>query len=103
MPKRQKRALITGITGQDGYYLTHFLLKKKYVVFGLCRSEKAAMHYFRDFSLEEKKSLTFIEGDLRDLATLRKAVETSKPDEVYNLGGQSDVKKSFEIPEETMG
>ena len=102
MPKRQKRALVTGITGQDGYYLTHFLLKKKYVVFGLCRSEKAAMHYFRDFSLEEKKSLTFIEGDLRDLATLRKAVETSKPDEVYNLGGQSDVKKSFEIPEETM-
>src|SRR5919106_404104 len=81
-----KRALITGITGQDGRYLGEFLAGKGYQVFGLVRGQanpKAQMVQ------EETPELELIEGDLQDLSSLIAVVEQVQPDEVYNLGALS--------------
>src|SRR6516162_11717364 len=93
-----KRALITGITGQDGRFLAQFLVDKGYQVSGLIRGQnnpKAQM------VLDETPSLELVDGDLRDLSSLIAAVEQVQPDEVYNLGAISYVALSFRQPELT--
>ncbi len=93
-----KRALITGITGQDGRYLSQLLSEKGYQVFGLIRGQqnpKAEMVH------EENPKLELIEGDLTDLSSLIAAVEQVQPDEVYNLGAISFVQLSFRQAELT--
>jgi GDPmannose 4,6-dehydratase len=100
-----KRALITGVTGQDGSYLTEFLLAKGYEVHGLMR--RASLfntdridHLYHDLHLGGAQ-LTLHYGDLTDGTGLRRVLEAVDPDEVYNLGAQSHVKVSFDIPEYT--
>ncbi len=93
-----KRALITGITGQDGRYLAEFLVGKGYQVFGVVRGQnnpKAQMIQ------EENPALELVDGDLTDLSSLIAAVEQVQPDEVYNLGAISFVQLSFRQPELT--
>ena len=104
--KKNEIALITGITGQDGSYLTELLLKKGYVVHGIVRrastfNTQRINHLYQD-PHENNKKLFLHHGDLADAGTIRKIVYAVKPDEVYNLGAQSHVKVSFEIPEYTM-
>ena len=90
-----KRALITGITGQDGYHLAKLLHSKKYEVFGLMRGQQNPRKN------EVENNLPFvnlIEGDLTDLSSLFRALEVSSPDEVYNLAAISHVGYSFKDP-----
>ena len=96
----QKVALITGITGQDGSYLAELLLSKGYTVYGLVR-RSSRDPFLRMPAGVRDKTLT-IYGDLRDTGALERALETAKPDEVYNLAAQSDVGISFMCPEETV-
>ncbi len=105
MKKNEKRALITGISGQDGSYLAEFLLKKDYDVYGLIRRSSSFNtdridHLYQD-PHEEKVQLHLVYGDLNDASSLNRIIKTIKPDEVYNLGAQSHVKVSFDIPEYT--
>jgi GDPmannose 4,6-dehydratase len=100
-----KRALITGVTGQDGAYLTEFLLGKGYEVHGLLR--RASLfntdridHLYHDPHLPGV-NLALHYGDLSDGTALRRVLEKVQPDEVYNLAAQSHVKVSFEVPEYT--
>src|SRR5580700_11562216 len=102
---RPKRALITGVTGQDGAYLTRFLLNKGYDVHGIVR--RASLfntdridELYQDPHVNGAK-LALHYGDLADGSALRHVLEAVAPDEVYNLGAQSHVKVSFEIPEYT--
>src|SRR3989344_145646 len=100
-----KRALITGITGQDGSYLTEFLIEKDYEVYGLIRRSSSFNtsridHLYHD-PHEKNLNLKLIYGDLNDASSLNRIIKTIKPDEIYNLGAQSHVKVSFEIPEYT--
>ena len=87
-PKNRKRALITGVGGQDGFYLANFLSNLNYEVFGLIRGQKN-----ESARLEFGKiaNLRLIRGDLTDLPSLIRALEISAPDEVYNLGAMSFV------------
>ncbi len=91
----QKRALITGITGQDGSYLAEFLLEKGYEVYGLVRRlstpNMSNIHHIAD-------KIHLLPGDLLDQASLADALYESKPDEVYNLAAQSFVKASWSQP-----
>ena len=101
-----KRALITGITGQDGSYLTELLLGKGYEVHGIIRRSSSfnterLEHLYVDPHNEGVK-LFLHYGDLSDGGVLRKLVEQIRPDEVYNLGAQSHVKVSFDEPEYTV-
>lgn len=101
----QKRAFITGITGQDGSYLTEFLIKKGYAVYGLIRRSSSFNtgridHIYQD-PHERNVSLRLVYGDLNDASSLNQILKTIKPHEIYNLGAQSHVKVSFEIPEYT--
>ena len=93
-----KVALITGITGQDGYHLTEHLVSLGYKIFGLSNGQREAA---ADKFLEEFPSVTLIKGDLTDLSSLAHALELSQPDEVYNLGAISFVGMSFKQPEMT--
>src|SRR5690242_15579559 len=100
-----KRALITGVTGQDGAYLTEFLLGKGYEVHGLLR--RASLfntdridHIYHDPHVEGP-ALRLHYGDLGDGTALRRVLEKVQPHEVYNLAAQSHVKVSFEVPEYT--
>lgn len=100
-----KRALITGITGQDGSYLTEFLLSKGYQVHGIMRrasnfNTDRIDHIFQD-PHEPDVRMTLHYGDLSDGSSIRRILEKVRPDEVYNLGAQSHVKVSFEHPEYT--
>ena len=92
------RALITGITGQDGLYLGEFLAAKGYDVFGMVRGQSNPK-----IPVVEKiiPSATLLEGDLRDLSSLIGVIETAQPDEIYNLGAMSFVGLSFKQPELT--
>ena len=90
-----KRALITGITGQDGSYLAEFLLSKDYEVFGLIR-RTSTVNYERIKHIEDK--ITLISGDLLDQNSLINAIKESNPDEVYNLAAQSFVPTSWKQP-----
>jgi|TARA_B100001057_G_scaffold456545_1_gene504031 GDPmannose 4,6-dehydratase len=100
-----KKAIITGITGQDGYYLTKLLLKKNYQVHGLKRrtsliNTKRIDEFFDNKSLKDKKFFLH-HGDMTDSSSLIGLINKIKPDEIYNLAAQSHVKVSFEIPEYT--
>jgi GDPmannose 4,6-dehydratase len=104
-PQNVKRALITGVTGQDGAYLAQFLLGKGYEVHGIVR--RASLfntdridHLYHDLHVGGAK-FTLHYGDLADGSSLRHILEKVGPDEVYNLGAQSHVKVSFDIPEYT--
>jgi GDPmannose 4,6-dehydratase len=93
-----KRALITGITGQDGRHLAEFLAGKDYQVFGLIRGQNNPKALLVQ---EENPALELVGGDLQDLSSLIAAVEQVQPDEVYNLGAISFVQLSFKQPELT--
>lgn len=94
-----KKALITGILGQDGPYLADFLLGKGYTVYGLKRKED---NDFRNTDyLGVTSKINFIEGDLTDKKSLAKAVKAIKPNELYNLASQSFVAVSWEKAELT--
>ena len=100
-----RRALITGITGQDGAYLTELLLGKGYEVHGLVRRSSLFNtdridHLYHDPHLSGA-NLALHYGDLSDGTALRRVLDMVDPDEVYNLGAQSHVKVSFEVPEYT--
>ncbi len=90
-----KRALITGITGQDGSYLAELLLEKGYEVFGLVR-RSSTVNFERIGHLQDKIEL--ISGDLLDQKSLISALQTARPQEVYNLGAQSFIPVSWEQP-----
>ena len=91
----QKRALITGITGQDGSYLAELLLEKGYEVFGLVR-RSSTVNFERIGHLQDQIEL--ISGDLLDQKSLISALQTARPQEVYNLGAQSFIPVSWEQP-----
>lgn len=100
-----KRALVTGITGQDGSYLAEFLLAKGYEVHGIVRrastfNTERIDHIYKD-PHEEGARLRLHHGDLSDGSGLRRLIESVKPDEIYNLGAQSHVRVSFDQPEYT--
>lgn len=93
----QKSALITGITGQDGAYLARLLLGKGYKVFGLLARRSTSTTWRLNY-LGVADQVQLIDGDLIDIASLIRAMETSKADEVYNLGAQSFVGSSWQQP-----
>ena len=93
-----KRALITGINGQDGGYLAEFLLDKGYEVFGMERRSSTKIRVNCQH-LEDK--ITFVNGDLTDQNSLMRCLKESDPDEVYNLASQSFVGESWNTPEQT--
>jgi GDPmannose 4,6-dehydratase len=99
------RALITGITGQDGSYLAEFLLEKGYVVHGIKRrasllNTQRVDHIYQDPHIENAR-FKLHHGDLTDTSNLVRIVQETQPDEIYNLGAQSHVAVSFEAPEYT--
>ena len=100
-----KRALITGVTGQDGSYLVEFLLEKGYQVHGIKRrassfNTQRLDHIYED-PHSDNKNLILHYGDLTDSSNLTRILNIVQPDEVYNLGAQSHVAVSFECPEYT--
>ena len=101
----EKKALITGITGQDGSYLAEFLLDKGYHVYGIVRRASSINTSRIDGIYQEPqarhKRLNLVYGDLNDASSINRIIRTVRPDEIYNLAAQSHVKVSFEIPEYT--
>jgi len=100
-----KKALITGITGQDGSYLTELLLGKSYDVYGVIRrastfNTERIDHIYQD-PHESGRRMRLLYGDLNDASSLNKILRDVQPDEIYNLGAQSHVRVSFDIPEYT--
>ena len=95
-----KKALITGITGQDGSYLAEILLQKGYEVHGLIRrvSTFNRQNIEHIFNTDEKREKYLHYGDLTDINSLISVLEKIKPDEIYNLAAQSHVRVSFDIP-----
>jgi GDPmannose 4,6-dehydratase len=98
-----KVALITGVTGQDGAYLSEFLLKKGYIVHGIKRRSSLFNtdridHIYQDPHVENKNFILHY-GDLTDSTNLIRIIQEVQPDEIYNLGAMSHVQVSFEIPE----
>ena len=101
----KKKALIFGITGQDGSYLAEFLLKKKYQVHGVKRRSSSINtsridHIYQDRH-ERKRNFFLHYGDITDTTSVSKIIEITRPDEIYNLAAQSHVAVSFEVPEYT--
>lgn len=92
-----KRALITGVTGQDGSYLAELLLEKGYEVYGLVR-RKSKLDFGNLEGTAAKEKVHFIFGDITDMAAMIRAISESQPDEVYNLAAQSFVAQSFREP-----
>lgn len=102
---RSKKALITGITGQDGSYLAELLLKKGYEVYGIVRRSSSFNtgridHIYQD-PHDQDYRLHLVYGDLNDASSLNRILRTVQPDEIYNLGAQSHVRVSFDVPEYT--
>ena len=100
-----KKALITGVTGQDGAYLSEFLLKKGYEVHGIKRRSSSFNtqridHLYQDPHVNNKRFILHY-GDLTDTSNLVRILQEVQPDEIYNLGAQSHVQVSFEVPEYT--
>lgn len=100
-----KKALVTGITGQDGSYLTELLLGKGYEVYGIIRRSSSFNtdridHIYQDPHASGRQ-LHLVYGDLNDASSLNKILRDVQPDEIYNLGAQSHVRVSFDIPEYT--
>ena len=101
----KKKALIFGITGQDGSYLAEFLLKKKYIVHGVKR-RSSSINTFRIDHIYQEPHVKFRNfflhyGDITDSTSVSKIIESIKPSEIYNLAAQSHVAVSFEVPEYT--
>ena len=100
-----KKALISGITGQDGSYLAEFLLSKGYEVFGIVRRSSSFNTARVDGIYQDphvpNARLHLVYGDLNDASSLNRILRTVRPDEIYNLGAQSHVRVSFDIPEYT--
>ncbi|MEZ6068412.1 MAG: GDP-mannose 4,6-dehydratase [Planctomycetaceae bacterium] len=104
-PRNGKKALITGITGQDGSYLAEFLIGKGYEVWGVIRRSSSFNtgridHLYQD-PHEDDVRMHLRYGDLNDSSSMNQIIKTVRPDEIYNLGAQSHVKVSFEVPEYT--
>jgi GDPmannose 4,6-dehydratase len=105
--KTNKKALITGITGQDGSYLAELLLSKGYKVYGMVRRSsnfnRSRIEHLSNLYIEPHKQprMDIFYGDLTDSSSISRIIEKIQPDEIYNLGAQSHVKISFEIPEYT--
>jgi GDPmannose 4,6-dehydratase len=102
---KQKTALITGVTGQDGSYLVEFLLEKGYVVHGIKRraslfNTDRVDHIYQDPHVDHRNFVLHY-GDLSDSSNLTRIIQQTQPDEIYNLGAQSHVAVSFESPEYT--
>lgn len=100
-----KRALITGITGQDGAYLAEYLVKKGYIVHGIKRrssliNTERIDHIYQDPHVESRNFILHY-GDLSDSMNVTRIIQESQPDEIYNLGAMSHVKVSFDCPEYT--
>lgn len=100
-----KKALITGVTGQDGSYLAELLLSKGYLVYGIIRRSSSFNtgrldHIYKDRH-EPNPNLQLVYGDLNDASSLNRIIRDIQPDEIYNLGAQSHVRVSFDIPEYT--
>ena len=100
-----KRALITGVTGQDGSYLTELLLEKGYEVHGIIRRSSSfntarVDHLYSNTEIFDRRFFTHY-GDLTDSSNLNRILERVQPDEIYNLAAQSHVRVSFEVPEYT--
>ena len=98
---RVKKALITGVTGQDGSYLSEYLLKKNYIVYGIKRKSSSfntdrINHLYSNKKFKKKFSVVY--GDLTDSSSIRNIINKIKPDEIYNLAAQSHVGVSFELP-----
>tara|TARA_A100001035_G_C27764158_1_gene492770 strand:+ start:568 stop:1695 length:1128 start_codon:yes stop_codon:yes gene_type:complete len=105
MEEKTKKAIITGITGQDGSYLAELLLEKGYEVHGIKRRSSSFNteridHLYQDPHLEKPKFILHY-GDLTDTSNLVRIIQQIMPDEIYNLGAQSHVSVSFESPEYT--
>jgi GDPmannose 4,6-dehydratase len=100
---QKRKALITGITGQDGSFLSELLLEKDYEVYGIVRRSstfnRSRIDHLRQIS--ETTGLRLVYGDMNDSSSLNKTLRLVKPDEVYNLAAQSHVRVSFDIPEYT--
>ncbi len=92
-----KRALITGLTGQDGAYLSKFLLEKGYKVYGMYR-RTSSPNFWRLQTLNCLQDISLIPADLSDASSILEAIKISEPDEIYNLGAQSFVEASFAQP-----
>ena len=100
-----KTALITGVTGQDGSYLAELLIEKGYIVHGVIRRSSSfntgrINHLYNNKEILNKKMFLHY-GDLADSSNLNRLLEKTRPDEIYNLGAQSHVQVSFEVPEYT--
>lgn len=103
--KQAKRALITGITGQDGSYLAEFLLEKGYEVYGIIRRSSSfntqrINHIYQD-PHEKDVKLKLVFGDLSDASSINQIIKDVNPHEIYNLAAQSHVRVSFDVPEYT--
>ena len=100
-----KKALITGITGQDGSYLAELLIEKGYEVHGIKRfslfNTERIDHLYKDLHDKNDNRLFLHYGDLTDSLNINKIIGDVKPDEIYHLGAQSHVGVSFELPEYT--
>ncbi len=103
----KKVALITGVTGQDGSLLANFLLRKNYKVYGIRRrsssfnTARVDHLFFKNNKSIINKNFELIYGDLTDSSNILRIIQSTKPDEIYNLGAQSHVRTSFDIPEFT--
>ena len=102
---KKKTALIFGITGQDGSYLSEFLLKKKYIVHGVIRRSSSFNtsridHLYQDPHVN-KRNFILHYGDVTDSISVSSLIKKILPDEIYNLAAQSHVAVSFEVPEYT--
>ena len=103
--KEKKIAFITGVTGQDGAYLSEFLLKKDYIVHGLKRrssilNTERIDHLYQDPHIENRNFILHY-GDMTDSSNLIRLIQEIQPDEIYNLAAMSHVHVSFETPEYT--
>ena len=98
-----KKALITGVTGQDGSYLAEFLLEKGYHVYGLQRRSSTPNTHRIDHLYDNPAFPNFVTvyADLADSSNLSRIIAKIQPDEIYNLGAQSHVRVSFDVPEYT--
>ena len=100
-----RKALITGVTGQDGSYLAELLLEKKYEVYGMVRRSSSVntgrVDHLLPHARNSAAALQLIYGDLTDASSLNSIMRRVRPDEVYNLGAQSHVRVSFDVPKYT--
>ena len=92
-----KKALILGVTGQDGSYISEFLIKKKYIVFGLIR-KSATGNKKNILHLLKNKNFNLIRGDITDPISLNYVINSCNPDEIYNFADQDHVGWSYVIP-----